>query len=224
MKRILGLALVASLALTVTGCAPAKTTSSGGETTSTSAPTTSTAPGVPVRQEWKAMPMGVQEKARLATIGRAIALYTSTETKAGRTPADLAGKTPRFVGYQVEIWTQHSPVSYDLGYLDVVGGRIDSMGDMAVPLRAEMLALRKDQPSVRLSNVVPLSAGEKDAVAKAVAWATGAFPGSTWNAEIAGYDFYYALSGGKYVLFTAAAANDGYRALVGPLHAPAPKK
>jgi hypothetical protein len=218
MKRTLGLLLIALLALTLTGCGAAGSTQAGGETSST--PTTTPPPVVPVAKSWKAIPMGVQEKARLATLGRAIALYTAAETKAGRTPVALADKTPRFVGYQVQVWTEHSAVSYDIGFLDVIDGRIDSIGDLQVPLRAEMLGLRKNQTSRRPSNVVPMSAGEKSAVAKAAAWAAAAFPGSTWNAEISGYDFYYKLSGGKYILFTAAAANDGYRALAGPMRAP----
>jgi predicted small secreted protein len=218
MKRILALVFVALLAAVLAGCGSSGTVPGTGETSTTSTPTTATATSGP--KVWTAMPLGPQEDARLQSLDGPIALYVANEKKAGRTPVALANKTPRFVGYQVQIWAKRSNGKYEFGFIDVTNGRIDAMGDLQIPLTAAMVGLQKDQSAVFRSNVVPKSAGEKDAVAKAVKWAAGAFPGLDWNAEIAGYDFYFDLGGGKYVLFTASAKADGYRVLKGPLTPP----
>jgi hypothetical protein len=219
MKRFPGTAMVVVLVLTLAGCGSSGTRPVAGEATSTPVATATVIPGP---KTWKAMPMGIQEKANLAAIARPVALYVSAERKAGRKPAALAGKTPRFVGYQVQIWSTEPGGTFQSTYIDVIDGRIDAIGDVQRPLEAKMVRLLKKQVAIHSSKVVPLSAGEKEAVAKAVAWANGAFPGSAWNAEISAYDFYYSLGGNKYVLFTSYATDSGYRVLVGPMVPPEP--
>jgi hypothetical protein len=213
MKRFVSAVLVAAVALSVAGCSKAPTTTAGAG--SSQVATSPAAPTIPVPKTWKAMPLGAQEKKRLDTLAGPLALYVSMETKANRTPVKLAGLTPRFVGYQVQIFATQANGKVVFAYIDVIDSRIDAMGDMQRPLEAKMVGLIKDQPRRYSSSVVPQSAGEKEAVAKSVQWAKAAFPGIDWKAEIAGYDFYFGLAGNKYLLFTANANSDGYRTFGG---------
>lgn len=150
MKLILRLALPAVLALTLAGCAPAGTGTTGQVASETTPPVMSkptTEPPVPGPKTWKAMPMGVQEKAALAGIGKSIAMYVAAEEKAGRKPVSLAGKTPRFVGYQVRIWSKQADAKFQFANVDVIGGRIDALGEVEHPLEARMISLSRTRLS-----------------------------------------------------------------------------
>jgi len=221
MKRFLGMLTILALALVVAGCGSSGTKTGTGESTSTPAGTETV---IPVAKSWTVMPMGVQEKASLAAIERPVGMYVAGEKKAHRKPAALDGKTPRFVGYQVQIWSKQADGKFQSVYIDVIGGRIDALGDVTRPLEAKMVQLHKDQTAINSSKIVAQSTGEKAAVAKALAWADQAFPGAKWSAQIAAYNFYYSMGGKKYVHFTAYAGGNGYRAIAGPMVAPAPNK
>lgn len=215
MKRIVSAALVAVVALSVTGCSrpsanPAKAGSSRPATSTAQAPRTAGP------KTWKAMPLGAQETKRLSTLPNSFGLYKTMEKKAGRTPVKLDPEDARFVGYQVQIYAAQPDGAFQSAYIDVLDGRIDAVGETQRPLEAKMVGLIKDQPTRYSSRVLPVSAGEKAAIAKAIAWANGAFPGLKWNAELAGYVFYFDLKGDDYLLYTANASSDGYRVLTGP--------
>jgi hypothetical protein len=205
MKRMLGLIVAVMLAVGLTGCA--------GSATSSQSETSSTAGGYTAKT-WAAITPGPNESKRIASLSSLLKLWTTNEKKAGHTPVDLTGITPKLVGYRVQIWAKQSNGKFTLGAFEVTGGRVDQLGDYQVPLVAKNVALLKDQPSHPSEGITPTSAGEKDAIAKALAWAKDQYPGYTWNADIQGYQLYYALKTG-YFLFIPNATTTGYMAIGG---------
>lgn len=213
MKRILYATFAVALALSMAGCAqtPAAPANGVAGRPAPARPTTATIEPA----TWKAMPLGDQEGAKLQALPRALAAYAAAERKARRTPADPAAVEPRFVGYQVQIWALQPDGRFQSAYIDVIGGRVEALMKTSDKLESRSVGLTPNQAERFTSGVLPRSAGEKQAVAKGVAWANESFPGPEWSAEIAGYDFYFGLSGDKYLVLTANASSDGYRVLTG---------
>jgi hypothetical protein len=207
MKRILSFALVAMLALGLVGCSQ--------QTGAASDAAATKADGTPASKTWAAIRLGPNETKRLDTLAPLLKLWSANEKKAGRTPADLASLKPRLVGYRVQIWAKQSDGTYSFGAFQVTGGRVDQLGNLQAPLQAKNVALLTGQRAHLSEGVVPTSAGEKDAVAKAVAWAEKAFPGQSWGADIQGYEFYYDLKSKGYMLFIPNAKTTGYMSVSG---------
>ena len=213
MNRIVRAALAAIVALSVTGCSRfAASPASTGPTSVTSAALAAT---VPTAKTWNAMPLGVQERKRLRTLAEPLGLYTEEYKKVGRLPVDVTGMDPRFVGYQVEVWSARPGGKFQLTYIDVIDGQVAAVGGAQSSPATRSVNVLQDQRTRYASGVTPKSTGEKEAVGAAVTWAGTAFPGFKWNAEIAGYDFYYDLGKGTYFLFTGIASGYGYRVLEG---------
>jgi hypothetical protein len=200
------LTAAAIVALGLAGCA---------RSVGSTAPRTTSAAGPYRASSLKAITPGPNESRRLASLAPLLKKWADAETKAGRVPADLTGITPTLVGYRVQIWSTQADGRFTLGSFQVTDGRVDQLGNPGVALKAKNVALLQDQPSHPDEGVTPASAGEKDAVAKASAWAKAAFPGRTWHAEIQGYEFYYALKADGYFLFIPNAASTGYMAVGG---------
>lgn len=214
MKRFLCAAFVVALALAAAGCSKPAQAVSGGSLQVGPEPARPTTATIQPKS-WKAMPLGDQERAKLVALRGTLAAYAAAERKAGRTPVDVAGVDARLVGYQVQIWAAQPDGRFQSAYIDVIGGHVEAVMNTRAKLEARSVGLTKNQTKRYSSGVVAKSAGEKQAVAKGVAWANESFPGFEWDPEIAGYDFYYGLSQGKYLLLTANASSDAYRALTG---------
>lgn len=215
MKRIVSAALVAVVVLGIAGCSRPATNPAAGGSNPATAPAgslTTTAPTAPITSKmWKAMPLGAQEKARLAALPESISLYMANEKKAGRVPLKLTGAKPRFVGYQLQIWAKQPDGKFRYEYIDSIGGRLVSIGIRAMPLMKDNIGMVEDKKDRFSTGVTPKSEGEKEAVSKAAAWANREMPDFRWKAEIVAYDFYIATGGARDALLCVSPLGAGYR-------------